>query len=170
MRYPFSTIDGFMKSKIYPLEELNKRLIDVRSSHTIATLNGSFDLLHAGHLYILYEASKQADVLIVALNTDASVKRYKDSNRPIISLEYRMQMVAALSMVDYVTFFDENDPRAILDILRPDVHVNGAEYGIECIEAETVRRHGGRIHLVDRIPQLATSDIITKIRKEDTSG
>lgn len=152
------------RSKILELPALLEKVKLLRSQgKTIATLNGSFDLLQAGHLHILFEASKQADVLIVALNSDISVQGYKGPTRPIIPLEYRMQLIAALEGVDYVTFFDELDPRALLDAIKPDVHVNGVEYGNECIEADTVRKNGGRLHLVDRIPGLATSNIITKI-------
>ncbi len=130
---------------------------------TIATLNGSFDLMHAGHLQILLEGAEVADILIVCLNTDASIRRYKSPDRPIIPLKYRVQMIAALSCVDYVTWFDEDDPRVLLSKIRPDVHVNGAEYGDHCIEAETVRRGGGRLHLVNRVPGLSTSEIIEKV-------
>ncbi len=130
---------------------------------TLATLNGSFDLLHAGHLEMLFQACRQADVLIVALNTDRSIQEYKSPLRPIVPLEYRLQLLAALDMVDYVTWFDEVDPRAILARIRPDVHVNGAEYGLDCIEAEVVRIHGGRLHIVELVAGLSTSKIINKI-------
>jgi len=135
---------------------------------TIATLNGSFDLLHAGHLYIIYEASKVADLLIVALNSDASIKRYKSKDRPIITLQYRLEMMSALQFVDYVTWFEEDDPRELLSKIQPHVHVNGAEYGDNCIEAEVVKRYGGKLHLVPRISGaegqlLATSEILEKI-------
>ena len=141
-----------------------------RQGATIATLNGSFDLLHAGHLHILYEASLVADSLIVALNSDASIRGYKGPGRPLIPLECRLQLIAALACVDYVTWFEETDPCALLEMIRPDVHVNGVEYGIECIEASTVRRHGGRVHLVDRIPGLATSTIIAAIENQLTAA
>lgn len=131
---------------------------------SIATLNGSFDLLHAGHLHILFEASKQADVLIVALNSDASIQQYKSPDRPIISLKYRLELLSAISFVDFVTWFDETDPRELLKKIGPDVHVNGAEYGQFCIEADVVKEHGGKLYLVDRIPGLATSEIIDKIQ------
>jgi D-glycero-beta-D-manno-heptose 1-phosphate adenylyltransferase len=133
---------------------------------TIATLNGSFDLLHAGHLQIIFEASQAGDILIVALNTDHSIKQYKSPNRPIIPLEYRLQMMAALEFVDYVTWFEETDPRQLLAKIKPNVHVNGAEYGKNCIEAETVQTHGGRIHIVHLVPGLSTSNIIRKIQEE----
>lgn len=132
---------------------------------SIATVNGSFDLMHAGHLHILYEGSKQADCLIVALNTDASIQSYKDPRRPIIPLEYRMEMMAALGFVSYVTWFDETTPCEILKAIRPDVHVNGAEYGMNCVEADAVKTHGGRLHLVERIPGLSTTTLITKIQE-----
>ncbi len=130
---------------------------------TIVTLNGSFDLLHAGHLEMIYQASLQADVLIVALNTDSSIQKYKSVKRPIIPLLQRMQMMGALHMVDYVTYFEETDPRTFLQKVTPDVHVNGAEYGVNCIEADVVQMGGGRMHIVSLIPGLSTSQIIQKI-------
>jgi D-glycero-beta-D-manno-heptose 1-phosphate adenylyltransferase len=126
----------------------------------ITTINGTFDILHAGHLEILYQASLQGDVLIVALNTDDSVRKYKGPHRPIIPFVYRQKLIAALEMVDYVTWFDALDPRDLLSKIRPDVHVNGAEYGNHCIEADVVKAHGGKIHLVERIDGLSTSKII----------
>ncbi len=139
-----------------------------RENKTIATLNGSFDLLHAGHLFIIYEAAKQADVLIVALNSDASIKQYKSKNRPIIPLKSRLELLSAIEFVTFVTWFEETDPRAILAKIKPDVHVNCEEYGPNCIEAEVVKAAGGRLHLVPRIAQhesqLSTSEIINKIK------
>lgn len=144
-----------------------KETVDVikSSGKTIATLNGSFDLLHAGHLQIIYEASTKADVLIVALNSDSSIQAYKDKNRPIVPLEYRIQMMCALEFVDYVTWFDETTPLNILKIIQPTVHINGAEYGKECIEAPIVREGGGKIHIVDIVPGLSTTMLIEKIKR-----
>lgn len=132
---------------------------------TLATLNGSFDLLHAGHLYMIHQASLQADRLIVALNSDRSIQQYKSPQRPIIPLFERLDLIAALEFVDYVTWFEETDPRALLARIAPDVHVNGIEYGEQCIEAEVVKAKGGRIHLVDRIPMLSTSGLIEKVKQ-----
>ncbi len=155
----------WLQRKLIEPKELEEVVAQLRRQHlTIATLNGSFDLLHAGHLFIIHEASKQADRLIVALNSDQSIQKYKSPNRPIIPLSYRLEMMAALEFVDYVTWFDEIDPIQLLSCIKPDVHVNGAEYGHQCIEAQTVQAHGGRLHLVDRIPSLATTAIIDKIR------
>lgn len=134
-----------------------------REGKSVVTLNGSFDLLHAGHLAIIEEASLQGDCLIVALNSDASIKQYKGPSRPIVPLEGRLKMMAALQFVDYVTFFDEPNPIALLERIQPNVHVNGAEYGAECIESETVKRGGGRLHIVSLVPGLSTSKLIEKI-------
>lgn len=160
------TFSEYIQSKLLSREDLEGGVGLIRSrGATVATLNGSFDLLHAGHLEMIYQASLQADVLIMALNTDESIKKYKSPLRPIIPLEYRIRMVAALEMVNYVTWFDETDPLAVLNIIRPDVHVNGSEYGENCIEAELVKRHGGRIHIVSLVPGLSTTKIIGKIKE-----
>lgn len=131
----------------------------------IVTLNGCFDLLHAGHLEMIYQASLAGDVLIVALNSDDSIKRLKGENKPVVPLEYRLRMIAALEFVDYVTWFSEDDPRHLLGLIKPHVHANGAEYGENCIEAETVRKNGGRIFLIDRFFGLSTTEIINRIRQ-----
>jgi rfaE bifunctional protein nucleotidyltransferase chain/domain len=157
--------ESFYKKKVIEPSKLGSVCQSLKDKgHTLATLNGSFDLLHAGHLYILYEASKVADILIVALNSDASIKGYKGPKRPIISLDYRIQLISALSFVDFVTWFDESDPRELIKTIRPDIHVNGAEYGSNCIEADVLSEIGGKLHLVDRIPGLATSHIVERIK------
>ncbi len=135
-----------------------------RADLTIATVNGSFDLLHAGHLALLQEASEQADRLIVALNSDASIKQYKSPKRPIIELKYRLQMMSALAMVDYVTWFEELDPREMLREVQPHVHVNGADWGAECIEKGVVEAGGGRVHIAHFVEGLSTSSILKKIQ------
>lgn len=134
-----------------------------RSGKSIVTTNGSFDLLHAGHLHTLFEGKKLGDVFIVLLNSDASVRSYKGESRPIIELKYRLQMMAAVRCVDFVSYFDEPDPRRILAEIRPDIHVNSAEYGADCIERETVESGGGRVQLIEKIDSLSTSAIINKI-------
>ena len=156
----------FSKKFIDPkkLEEWSKELKD--KGRSLVTLNGSFDLLHAGHLYILEEASAQGDKLLVALNTDDSIKRYKGSTRPIISLQDRLIMMAALECVDFVTYFDEDNPCELLQKVKPHVHANGSEYGAKCIEADTVISNGGKIHIVPLVEGLSTSRIIKKIKEE----
>lgn len=157
---------AWLQKKLIEPAKLEEKIASLKAEgRTVATLNGSFDLLHAGHLYIIHEASKQADCLLVALNSDSSIRQYKGLKRPIIPLTYRLEMIAALEFVDYVTWFDEADPRELLAKIKPDVHVNGAEYGANCIEAPTVKMYGGRLHLVPRIDGLATSTIIEKIKQ-----
>ncbi len=168
MRYfvshsPAKFEEFFLQKWIDPSQIQDRSELLKSCGKTIATLNGSFDLLHAGHLHIIYEASLQADVLIVALNSDSSIQKYKSPLRPIVSLEYRLKMMAALAFVDFVTTFDETDPRILLGKIKPSVHVNGAEYGAECIEADVVLQNGGRLHIVDLIPGLSTSTLIKKI-------
>jgi len=153
------------KKKTIDPQDIESTCLELRSrGKTIATLNGSFDLLHSGHLQIIYEASLLADVLIVCLNSDASIQQYKSPSRPIIPLQYRLQMMAALEFVDYVTTFQETTPLHILELIKPNIHVNGAEYGKDCLEAETVLRNGGAIHIVNLVPGLSTSNIIDKIK------
>lgn len=156
----------YSQCKILSPNLLEDKIAKLRQQKkSIATLNGSFDLLHAGHMYMLYEASKVADVLIVALNSDASIKAYKSLKRPIIPLTYRLEMLSAISFIDYLTWFEESDPCQLLEKIKPDVHVNGIEYGENCIEASVIKKHGGRLHLVERIPGLATSEILETIRR-----
>lgn len=163
------TADEILKDreslKIVSRQGLSSLAATVRAQRKrIVTLNGSFDVLHAGHLHILREARKCGDVVIVGLNSDASVRGYKGPGRPVVPEKQRAEMLLALRMVDYVHIFDEADPIAFLSEVRPDVHVNGAEYGEYCIEAETVRRFGGTLHLVGRIPGLSTSAIVEVMR------
>lgn len=154
---------SYLKKVIRP-EEIEAKACELRLlGNKIATLNGSFDLLHAGHLQIIYEAAQVADLLIVALNSDDSIRKYKCKSRPIIPLEYRLQMMAALEFVDYVTWFDETDPRELLKRISPNVHVNGEEYGQDCLEAATVKSLGGSLHIVAKVDGLSTSAIIKKI-------
>src|SRR5581483_5672009 len=131
----------------------------------IVTINGSFDVLHAGHLYILNEARRCGDVLIVGLNSDSSVQSYKGPGRPIIPERQRAELLLALRIVDYVHIFSEADAIAFLEEVKPDVHVNGAEYGEACIETDAVRRHGGSIHLVERIPGLSTTGVVELLHR-----
>lgn len=153
------------EAKYISPEDLEERVLQLKKEgKTIATLNGSFDLLHVGHLKMIHEASKQADSLIVALNSDASIKKYKSPLRPINLLEHRLEMMAALEFVDYVTFFEETTPIALLEKIRPNVHVNGGEYGEACIEADVVKKYGGKIYIIQLVPNFSTSKLIEKIQ------
>jgi len=136
----------------------------------IVSINGSFDILHSGHLHILTEARRTGDVLVVGLNSDASVRSDKGAGRPFVPERQRAEMLLALRMVDYVHIFDEPDPIAFLNELRPDVHVNGAEYGEHCLESAAVRRGGGRVHVVARVPELSTSRLVDQLQSSQVAG
>lgn len=151
--------------KIVDRETLGAACEKLRAQgRTIVTCNGSFDLFHYGHLCFLEEAKKQADVLIVGLNSDSSIKQYKSPLRPVICQEQRAALLSALSIVSYVHIFDETVPMPFLEVVKPNVHVNGLEYGEDCIEAPTVKKYGGRIHLMPKVAGLSTTGLIAKIK------
>ncbi|MBF0431213.1 MAG: bifunctional heptose 7-phosphate kinase/heptose 1-phosphate adenyltransferase [Fibrobacteria bacterium] len=145
------------------LEPLSKKLKS--QGKKVVTINGSFDLLHNGHVHILREAKSRGDVLLVGLNSDTSVKKYKGKDRPMISEKQRAEMLLALECVDYVHIFNESVPMPFIKKIKPHVHANGSEYGMDCIEAETVKKNGGEIYVVEKIKGFSTSEIINKIRK-----
>jgi len=134
-----------------------------KNKKKIVTYNGSFDILHLGHIKSLQEAKQQGDVLIVPLNSNKSVRGYKGPNHPIVSQEERAQTLAALSCVDYVVIFDEINPKEILNKIKPDIHCHGADWGRDCVERETIEKNGGRIHILKWTPGLSTSNLIKKI-------
>ena len=143
------------------IEEISRKL--KKEGKVIVTCNGTFDLLHPGHVKFLKDAKEQGDILIVGLNSDSSIKKYKSKNRPIIPEGSRADVVSALECVDYVTIFEEKDPRELLSVIKPDVHVNGEEYGMDCIEAEVVRKNGGRLHLVQLFGDFSKTKLIQRI-------
>jgi len=156
--------DGHGESRIVDRDELRTLAARLAAQgKRIVTVNGSFDLLHAGHVHFLREASQQGDVLIVGLNSDASVRGYKGPSRPVIPERQRAELLLAVRYVDYVHLFDETEPMRFIEDARPAVHVNGAEYGTDCIEAETVRRVGARLHLIERVPGLSTTELLQRI-------
>ena len=135
-----------------------------RDGKKIVTCNGCFDVLHIGHIKFLEKAKAQGDVLFVGINSDEYIRQNKGPGRPVNNEEDRSRMLYALKMVDYVAVFYEDTPIPLLEAIRPDVHVNGSEYGRDCIEGEVVRKYGGRIHVVDLVPGYSSSDVIDRIR------
>ena len=109
----------------------------------IVAYSGSFDILHAGHITAIEEAAEQGDILVMLVNSDTSVKKYKGRRRPIISEKNRIRMLAALEDVDYVTCFDEINPKEIIEKIKPDIYCNGSDWGKNCIEREVVEKNGG---------------------------
>ncbi len=121
-----------------------------KSGARVSMVSGSFDVFHAGHVHFLEEARAQGDLLIVLLNSDASVRSYKGPMRPVVPQEERSILLAALTAVDGVVLFDESTPLTVLETLHPDVYCNGSDYGPECIERDIVMAHGGVVHIIER--------------------
>lgn len=137
-----------------------------RSGERIVFTNGCFDILHAGHAAYLSQAAELGDRLIVAVNSDESVKRLKGPDRPVNNLMQRMAVLAALECVDWVVTFDEDTPAGIIKQITPDVLVKGGDYTVdEIVGADTVRDNGGEVVVLDYIDGCSTTDIIKSIRK-----
>jgi len=137
-----------------------------REGQTIVFTNGCFDILHAGHVDLLEKARGFGDVLILGLNSDASVERLKGTGRPINSAEHRARVLLALSVVDYVSVFDEDTPFELIQAIRPDVLVKGADYTPDTIVGrDIVEQHGGRVEVVALLPGYSTSAMIRTIRQ-----
>lgn len=153
-----------MNKKIKKESELIKISNKFRDKgKTIVTTNGSFDIFHYGHIKLFNEAKKQGDILIVGINSDNSVKAYKDPNRPINPEIARAEVVAALEMVDYVFLFDDLIPNRWLETIKPQVHCNSSEYGKNCVEKPVLDKIGARLHLVERGEDgLSTTELIKK--------
>jgi rfaE bifunctional protein nucleotidyltransferase chain/domain len=130
---------------------------------TVVATGGCFDLLHAGHVAMLEAARRLGDCLVVCLNSDASVRRVKGPDRPLVSENDRASVLRALASVDDVVLFDEGTPVALLERLRPDVWVKGADYDVaELPEAAVMQRLGGRVVTVPYVAGLSTSSLIER--------
>jgi rfaE bifunctional protein nucleotidyltransferase chain/domain len=153
-------------AKIAPLEVVRERVAAARrEGRTIALANGCFDVLHVGHARYLEGAAAEADVLVVGLNADASVRRLKGEGRPVLPAGDRARLVAALRVVDHVVVFEEDDVRALLLALRPDVHCKGTDYSADTVpERDTVRSYGGRVAIVGDPKDHDTHELIARIR------
>jgi len=126
--------------------------------------NGCFDLIHSGHIDYLVKAKEMGDVLILALNSDESIKRIKGNKRPILLQDERAFIVSNLKPVDYVTFFEEDTPAEIISDLIPDVLVKGADWAIDKIVGrEVVEANGGEVKTINFVNDQSTSKIIQKI-------
>jgi len=131
----------------------------------IALTNGCFDVLHVGHLRLLREARSLADLLVVALNDDASARANKGAGRPLVPLAERMELLAALEGVDYVTSFGELTAAALLERLRPEIHVKGTDWTPETVpERDVVLRYGGRVVIAGDPKTHSSSDLIRRLR------
>ena len=144
------------------LIEIRKRLKS--ENKKVVFSNGCFDILHAGHVDYLNKAKAFGDILIVALNSDKSVRRIKGNNRPIVKEEERAFVIANLKAVDIVTFFEEDTPKEIIDQIIPDILVKGSDWKIDKIVGkDTVEQNGGKVERVDFVNFQSTTNIIDTI-------
>ena len=152
-------------AKILERAEVVRRLGPGRSFSLVFT-NGCFDLLHAGHVDCLERSRRLGDALVVAVNTDASVRRLgKGPGRPLVGQDARALVVAALECVDCVTLFDEDTPEELIGELQPDVLVKGGDYALdEVVGAHAVTARGGRVVIMPFVPGHSTSALVERIR------
>jgi rfaE bifunctional protein nucleotidyltransferase chain/domain len=154
-----------MRSKILKLKDLIFTLKKLRESgKRIVFTNGCFDILHAGHVRYLSDARKKGDILVLGLNSDASVKSIKSDSRPVVSQDQRAEVLAGLACVDYITVFDEPDPLALIRAIKPDVLVKGADWEEKkIIGSDLVKSYGGEVVRITMVPDISTSVIIQRI-------
>jgi len=162
----FSCYPWIVRGKLKSLEEIQSITAQAKASgKKIVFTNGCFDILHRGHLHVLREAKALGDLLIVAVNTDSSVRRIKGPSRPVVSEVGRAELIAALEMVDYVTLFDDPDPCRLIDALHPDVLAKGGDWGRDgVVGAEIVERNGGRVAIIPYLKGYSTTEIIERVR------
>jgi rfaE bifunctional protein nucleotidyltransferase chain/domain len=151
--------------KILTLEALQSELLKIRKSGgKIVFTNGCFDILHVGHVRYLAAAKSAGHILVVGLNSDASVKIIKGPKRPIVNQRQRAEVLAGLQSVDYVILFEEADPLRLITELRPDVLVKGADWeDDEIVGADVVTAYGGKVMRIEMVPEASTSTIIQRI-------
>jgi D-beta-D-heptose 7-phosphate kinase/D-beta-D-heptose 1-phosphate adenosyltransferase len=156
--------------KVCSLDELTRHVsARHKAGQKVVLTNGCFDLLHVGHITYLAEAAREGDCLIVAINSDDSVRRLnKAPERPIFDQEYRAAMLAGLESVDYVVVFDEDTPHAVLHALQPDILVKGGTYrDDEIVGREVVVQYGGRVKALGVTPGVSTTEIVRRLREAE---
>ena len=153
------------RNKVVSRDQLAECVREERvAGRTIAFANGCFDILHVGHIRYLESAAREGDVLVVALNDDASVRELKGEGRPILPASDRAELVAALRCVDYVVIFSESTVGPLLTALRPDVHCKGTDYTAESVpERDIVRGYGGRTAIVGDPKDHSTRELLARI-------
>jgi len=133
---------------------------------TVVFANGCFDMLHVGHLRYLKGSKALGDVLVVALNTDAGIRKLKGPTRPLMPLKERVELIAALACVDYVTSFGEAKAEKTLRVLRPDIQTKGSDYTVDSVpEAALMRSLGGKVAIAGDPKDHSTSELIAKVQK-----
>lgn len=147
------------------IKSLRRKFKDQKKK--VVFTNGVFDLIHAGHVDYLTKAKALGDILIVGMNTDASVERIKGTKRPILKQDERAFIISNFKAVDYVIFFNEDTPKEIIDEIIPDILVKGADWSIDKIVGrETVEKNGGEVKTIEFVNQQSTSKIIESIKNK----
>jgi rfaE bifunctional protein nucleotidyltransferase chain/domain len=137
-----------------------------KNGRSVVFTNGCFDLLHRGHVHILRQAKAAGDILIVGMNSDRSVKSIKGSARPILPETDRVELIAAMEMVDYVVLFDESDPYQLIAAIKPNVLAKGGDWSADkIVGSDIVERNGGRVAVIPYLKGFSTTEIIERIRK-----
>jgi len=156
-----------MMGRVVPLNTLIRQRNSLRKKgKTFVFTNGTFDVLHRGHVEYLAQARKWGDVLAVGLNTDASIRRIKGQGRPINREQDRAAVLAALGAVDFVCLFPEDTPERIISLLKPDVLVKGADWKMnDIVGRDIVEQYGGRVRRIRLTPGRSTSALIKRIVK-----
>ena len=151
--------------KLYSLSQLKKIVSEHKKrGQKIVLANGCFDLIHVGHIRYLREAKKKGDILVVALNSDASVRKLKGKGRPILNQKERAEIISSFSFVDYLTFFNETNVARVLLALKPDFHAKGSDYTVETVpEKQTVKEYGGKIAITGGPKIKSTSQLIKEM-------
>ncbi len=157
---------SFAESKILSAEQLNHFLLAERLlGKTIAFTNGCFDILHQGHIFSLYQAAKEADLLIVGVNSDSSVKKLKGDSRPVNTEYSRALILASLLIIDAVAIFQEDTPLNLIKTIQPDVLVKGGDYTVEqIVGAKEVIANGGRVIISPILQGYSTTALIEKMK------
>jgi len=153
--------------KIIPPDEVGLHCEQLRAEgHKLVFTNGVFDLLHAGHVHYLREARALGTQLIVGLNTDESTRKIKGEKRPLISLSERAEVLAAMEMVDCVTWFEEESPKNLIRLVKPDILVKGGDWPIDQIAGrEFVQSYGGQVFSLPFLDGNSTTSIVESILK-----
>ena len=157
-----------MNAPILEERDLAEALAKERAAgKSIAFANGCFDVLHVGHIRYLQDAATEADVLVVGVNGDESVRELKGAGRPVMSEAERAELISAIRGVSYVTIFHDRSPGRLIGDLRPDVHCKGTDYTADSVpEAEIVRSYGGRVAIVGDAKEHSTSEMLRRMKAE----
>jgi D-beta-D-heptose 7-phosphate kinase/D-beta-D-heptose 1-phosphate adenosyltransferase len=161
-----------MKNKVLSLEQLIQNVEMLKNQNkTIVFTNGCFDILHAGHVKYLQQAKAQGDFLIVGLNSDLSVSSIKGPKRPIVNETHRAYVLSGLACVDFITIFEEPDPFNVIQHVRPNILVKGADWAEnDIIGSDIVKSSGGQVKRIHLVPDISTTEIINRIKERELNS